>query len=84
MQEEKYAHLSINTIQDTDTALRRYFFKFAQATGRAIVPHMREGKSGQQRAMYRLRAGVILAWAHDTESATENNHPADGGKRVKT
>ena len=31
------------------------------------------GKSGQQRAMYRLSAGVIVARAHDTDSATENN-----------
>jgi len=34
--------------------------------------------------MYRLRAGVILAWAHDTDSATENNHHAFGVKWVKT
>jgi hypothetical protein len=46
---------------------------FAAATGRAIVPLWREGKSGQQRAMYRLSAGVIYAWANDTDSATENN-----------
>jgi|GEM_PF-5144553 len=45
------------------------------ATGRAIATLFKQGggKSGQQRAMYRLRAGVITARATDTDSATENN-----------
>ena len=78
--------LLINTIPATDTVQRRYFSKFAQATGRAIAILVKRGggKSGQQRAMYRLRAGVITARAPDTDSATENNRPGSSGIRVKT
>ena len=68
-------------IRAMDTALRRYFFKFAQATGRAIALRLlaEGGKSGQQRAMYRLSAGVIVAGLHDTDSATENNYHLKNG-----
>ena len=53
----------------------KYFGIFVTATGRAIATLFKQGggKSGQQRAMYRLRAGVITARAPDTDSATENN-----------
>ena len=64
-------------IRGMGTVLPRYFSKFAPATGRAIATLFKQGggKSGQQRAMYRLRAGVITARAPDTDSATENNLP---------
>ncbi len=43
----------------------------------AIVPFMRKGKSGQQRATHRLSAGFILLVfvpvKNERESATENN-----------
>jgi hypothetical protein len=47
--------------------------------GPSLLFNQSGGKSGQQRAMYRLRAGVITARAPDTDSATENNRPGHPG-----
>ena len=68
-------------IHHTYPGLPGYWCKFARATGRAIATFFKQGggKSGQRRAMHRLRAGVITARAPDTDSATENNRPASVG-----
>ena len=55
------------------------------ATSRAIVPDINagRGKSGQPRAMHRLRAG-LLTERQQTESATENDLiPKHRDERVK-